>query len=546
MDYAKESHSGRIVAASGASSWRSYVCPRPECGGRVFLRDGGNRRAHFAHYAGQGTPSCDDYHPGLGSGSEGAAPAVVAVEEEPGALGLLIGELDGVWALNLRLPEIPGGELGGAGLTTLRTALIDVFAGPHRHVQISALELRPGVETTRVAVPPSLQEYRTQPSGTWPGAIDRRRWLLQARGLEAPGTMFRLRHGEWTRLLTGSAVQQGETLMLLADTRCPPPACVPHTPHFEMSSGGMRWTCWEVAVPDDLDSAGRWLQALGHSLLPKPWQLTIVTPARGFTEDGVPVFWLGDVATLRVDAPLRSSSTTTLDRVFESNTVRATVATTDDGTSYVTVDAPRPGRMRVNFGGGARSRVDLHFVVRTTRTLLEVLGDIPRLRIWVDETCLTAWGDLQYTIPVRRTTPHVVRVDLGHEATRARVTVWQRRSRRTHGGLPARDVASLLEAAISEHGVSLIEVDAEGLGIVRITPCAAPSPVGDTDSPTDRLAWRDHLLAQLALPTDVNAFAVTEHPRHPWRRVVRPVTTAALVRSRVALRGRNRQGDAGR
>src|SRR5262249_16215997 len=160
------------------------------------------------------------------------------------------------------------------GLATLRSALIDVFAGPLRLVRISALELRPGVGAARAGVPPSLQDYRAQPVGTWPAAIDRQRWALPSRRLDAQGTLFPCRKGDWKRLRPSSVVQQSETLMLLADKRSPPPMRVTHTLHFEMSSGEMRWACWEVRVPEDLDSAGRWLQRLGHFLVPRPWQLT--------------------------------------------------------------------------------------------------------------------------------------------------------------------------------------------------------------------------------------------------------------------------------
>ena len=42
-----------------------YVCPTKTCGGKVFLRPGRLRRPHFAHYANEGSDSCEDYHPGV-------------------------------------------------------------------------------------------------------------------------------------------------------------------------------------------------------------------------------------------------------------------------------------------------------------------------------------------------------------------------------------------------------------------------------------------------------------------------------------------------
>lgn len=546
VNYAKESNGGRIVAASDASRWRSYVCPRPGCGGRVSLRAGSDRRAHFAHFPGEGTPACDEYHPGAWTGPSLSPVPPTAVEEEPATLGLVLHELDGVWALNLRLPEIPRDELGVAGLETLRAALVDVSTGQRRHVQVSALDLRPGVGAARVLVPPSIQEYRTEPVGTWPATIDRRRWGLRSRGLQATGTLFRLRQGEWTRLVADSAVHQGETLMLLAERRCPPPQEMPCTLHFRTSSGGMHWACWELQIPDELDSVGPWLSRLGHVLVPRPWELTLVTPAREFTEDGTPAFWLGDTAILRVEAPRRSSDTTAIDRVFDSNTLRITVTTPEDGRSYLAVVASRPGPMRVSVGGVVRSTVHLHFLGRPTRSRADFLAGTPRLRVRVGESYMGAWGESEFAVDVRPSTPHEVHVDLGHETARARVMVWRHRVRSNHSDLAARDVANVLKTAFADRDVSLIEIDADGLGAIRIVPRVPGPSRSDVRPRVDRLAWRDHLLGQLSPPNDTNVTIMASHPRNQRRRVLRSIDTAVLIRSRLTLRGKNGGGDAQR
>lgn len=542
MDYAKEVHSGKVVAASDCSSWRSYVCPRPECGGQVSFVPGQIQRAHFRHKPGQGSAACEEYFPSSGADTDAVPQPLSAVEDETAALGLVLSELDGQWALCLRLPEISREEFGAAALTTLRGALIDVFAGQHRHVQVSALDLRPGVGAARVGIPPSLQEYRSQSVGAWPPTIDRHRWHLQSRRLEATGTLFRLRRGEWTRLLSDSGVHQGETLMVLADTRCPPPSSIPSKLHFQTNSGGMHWAFWEVQVPDDLDSAGQWLTLMGHSLVPRPWQLTLVTPARGFTEDGDPVFWLGDAATLKMEAPWRSSTTTTLVRAFESNTQRTPVTTNSEGASYVSIDAPRPGLTRLSVGGDARSRIDVHFVGKPTSSLLESLAETPRLRIWVGEKCLSAWGEPRYAISIQRSLPPQIHADLGHETARARVTVWQHGSRRSHRGLSARDIGRVLESALCD-GTSRIDVDADGLGRVELAPTVVSSAISEGTPRIDRLLWRDHLLANVSPRSETNASAVLGRPRVSKVCVVRPVGAATLVRARLALRGRYGRGD---
>lgn len=543
MDYAKEVHTGKVVAATDASSWRSYSCPRPECGGRVYLAQGRIQRVHFRHYPREGSDACEEYFPSSGSDTAAVPPPFVAVEEEPAALGLVLSEVDRQWALCLRIPEISRDEFGAAALATLSSALIDVFAGQHLHIQVSALDLRPGVGAARVGVPPSLQEYRSQPAGAWPATIDRQRWHLQSRRLEATGTLFRLRHGEWTRLLSDSGVHEGETLMVLADRRCPPPTSIPSKLHFQTNSGGMQWAFWEIQVPDDLDSAGRWLARLGHSLVPRPWQLTLVTPSRGFTQDRDPVFWLGDAATLKIEAPWRSSTTATLARAFESNTQLTPVTTNAEGASYVAIEAPRPGLSRLSIGGDARSSIDIHFVGRPTRSLLESLDEMPKLRVWVGAKCLSAWGEPRYAISVPSSVPLEIHADLGHETARARVTVWQHGSRRSHRGLSTRDIVRVLEDALHADGISLIEIDADGLGRIEIAPTTVAATVGDEPLRIARMAWRDHLVAQLPSRSETNVSVVLEQPRVSRVRVARAVGAATLVRARLALRARYRRGD---
>ena len=542
VDYAKDSNSGKIVAASDARSWRSYVCPRPGCGGRVFARDGGHRRAHFAHHAGQGTPACDEYHPGSGSGGESPTPVVVGVEEELTALGLVLGEFDGVWALNLRLPEIPSGELGDASLASLRTAFVDIFAGPHRHTQISALELRPGVGAARVSVPPSLQEYRTQPVGTWPPAIDHRRWHLESRGLDATGTLFRLRHGEWTRLVADSGVHQGETLLVLANKRCPFPKSLPSVDLCQMHSGGIQWILSEVVIPDDLDQIGGWLANLGYELVPKPWQSALVTTPRGFTERGHPMFWVGDTPLIKVEAPTPSADTCTYVLAFETNRYLAELTTSSSGVSYVAVVPTRSGPQRFTVAGDARSTIDLQFIERpSTDTQLESVANTPRLQISIGEACLKAWGESEYAIKIQPSAPPRVVANLGDNSARARVTVWQHGLRSSHRSLSAREVDKILEGALCSDGISLIEIDGDAFGRVVIAPMILVPRASHEARNVDRLECRDRLLARLASRSEAEAVATLG--RLPATRIVRPIDAVNLVRSRLALRKRHDRGE---
>lgn len=545
MDYAKDLNNGTIVTAERASSWHSYCCPRPECGGRVYLAKGHVQRAHFRHYPGEGSSACEEYFPGSGSHVNVVDQPPLDVEDEPASLGLVLSEVEGQWTVGLRLPEIPPEEFGHLGLAALRGALIEVYAGPHRHTKMSALELRPGVHAARVAVPPGLQQYRTQPVGTWPETIDSNRWRLQARGLGALGTLFRLRQGEWTRLLGGSGVHLGETLMLLADSRCPPPVSVPSIRQFETPAIGMQWSYWEVRVPDDVARAGEWLAALGHALAPRPWRLTLVTPARAFTDNGYPTFWLGDVATLKLDAPRHSLEATTVVFAFDSSRYITPVTTASDGTSYLAIDVPRPGLVRLGIGADARSSIELQFVTRPPLSHLECTA-IPRLRIRIGEEHLSAWTNSRYALRIRPSAPPAVHADLAHDAARASVTFWQRGSRRSRPGLSARDLATTLEQLLCADGVSLIEVDAGGLGRVEIAPTNVESSLAAAPPGPGRLDWWHLVRSSLSQPSEVSVCARLGLPGHPQACVVRPVGPASLVRSRLQARARTGRGDSRR
>ncbi len=65
MRYANESRSGRLIDAETMHipAYARYVCPC--CSGEVHLRKGDLRTHHFAHNAGQGSPDCENYHPGV-------------------------------------------------------------------------------------------------------------------------------------------------------------------------------------------------------------------------------------------------------------------------------------------------------------------------------------------------------------------------------------------------------------------------------------------------------------------------------------------------
>lgn len=542
MDCAKDLHSGYIVAAEDALPAHSYICPRPGCGGRVFLRDGGNRRAHFAHHSGEGTPACDEYFPGSGDGWETVArPVAAAVEEDASELGLVLTQLDGRWGLGLRLPEIPGDELGEISLGVLRSALVDIYAGSDRLLRVSALDLRPGVGTARVDVVPSLQTFRTQPTGSWPASVDKRRWLLDSRGLDAKGALFRLRRGEWMRLVAGSGVHHGETLLVLADARCAPPGSIVAETHAAISGGGLQWTIWEVQLPGEPVAAVlAWLARLGHEFVPRPWSMELATPPRAYSKQGEPVFWVGDTPVLMLEAP-RHGAATMVAFKGSSNSHSASVQAAKSRFALVSVSARDAGVARLVVASEPSASVGLAYVQRPSSSALrELLAQTARLRIQIGEQPLEAWQSPTHMVRVPAHEQPKVRVELGAETVRVRVTVWERGKQRSTRGLDSKGASRAIEDALA--GAERLEIDAGNLGRAVLLLVRVTADTNRQSKSSDRLAWHDHVAGTGEFTDERRTPTILQRPGAASSYAARQVTPDALVRSRMALRRRIEAG----
>src|ERR1035437_8898568 len=93
------------------------------------------------------------------------------------------------WTTYLRLPEIA--DLGTIRLRSLRSGSVQVDAGGTLN-SLSLIELRPGIGSARLVVPPSATPYKVTPTGDWPSSISKTPWQGGARGLNPRGTAFRM------------------------------------------------------------------------------------------------------------------------------------------------------------------------------------------------------------------------------------------------------------------------------------------------------------------------------------------------------------------
>lgn len=544
MDYGRAKNSGAIVHVAEAIRGVQYVCPT--CGLPLELRRGDDLE-YFAHWRGlPGTQECELFTVADApspAGHGGARLPEAAVEDEPSELGLIIVEVDGQWEVGLRLPEIPRPELGDMSLAALRGAYVDVFAGPERLVRVGALELRPGVGAARVGVAPRVDGYAVLAGGSWPATIKSARWQLQSSPLNGGGTLFRLRGGEWTRLAARSGVHHGETLLVVAERRSPPPQSFVRAQHGDLRAGGSRWGVWEICLPaTNVNSLTDWLSRAGHSIVPRPWGVELAAPARAYSERGDAIFWVGDAPVIALHGPQGGAEVPVWLKAG-TNSFSASVKAVESGDAFVSIKSHNVGSTRLTAVAQRRADIDVTFLQRPSNSaLLDQLTKTPRLRVWLGAVVLEAWRDAKSKVALDHQLPEV-RVDLGAPDARVRVTTWDRGKQRTSRGLDARNAARVIAEALP--AASRIEVDADNFGRVEIIPTAAVERRARSAT-SNRLAWFDHVVSLSARSeeraTRTLTTALLDQPRASASLAVRPVGAAALVRSRQALRRRHDAG----
>ncbi len=406
--------------------------------------------------------------------------------------------------------------------------------------RISALDLRPGVGAARVQVPPTAQEYRSCPVGSWPHTVDKLRWDLRSRGLEVRGTLFRFRGGEWTRLLAASGVHFGERLIVLAEARLPPPDSIVAQRHAEISGGGLCWIILEVLLPAErLEKVTAWLGRLGHEIVHRPWSVEFATPPRDFDGSGKPTFWVGDLVVLALEAP-QGGARATFSVRLDTNAYSTSVIVPESRRLHVAIKSLDAKQARIGVTAERNVTIDVAFVERPSpQSLLKTLAATRCLRASLGDQVIEAWRTPTCKVSVDAHALPEVRVDPGFDNARARVTVWERGKQRSIRSLDARNIARVIEAALP--AASRIEVDADNLGRLEIVPTRAAATNRKTPE-SDRLAWHDHVVS-LSPPTEGRATpTILQQPRGQTSLAVRCVGPATLLRSRQALRRHHEEG----
>jgi len=396
MQYAIDRRTKRIVQADKVR-WteqnRAYECP--VCKAKVHYKSamGLSPYPGFAHNAHAGRPDCDLYHPSLG-GETSTAWTGVPEEGETGKFDLCLDD-QANWSLFLRFPEIS--DLGSARLRTLAEGSVNVVAGSDSK-NISLMELRPGVGSGRLVVPPSINSYEATPTGKWPSELASDQWSGCCAGLNPRGTSFVLRNGEWERLKPGSELKLGTEIRIVAEDTNGPPAMYSSASAVAISHNKVTWRMWRMSLPQAIStSLDRWAEATGVNFTQPADELSIIGVPRGLSSDG-PIFttghrfiakakWAPDEApaTLSLRTPLGSESSSVWET--EESPLYLTFSVRDSGMTTLTANYDGRGSVSIETAGGL-----------TPVELRNKLRAVQPLQIRIGDTSVTAW---QETVSLR-------------------------------------------------------------------------------------------------------------------------------------------------
>jgi hypothetical protein len=467
MHYARKCESNEIVEASQSlTRGNDYSCPT--CGGRVRLHKGPILDPYFAHLENEGSPDCDEYYPGWGATySQPTVPR--EVEDSQGETGLCLDDSEDAWSIYLRLPEIPVHEFRTEALGTLKQAQVEIRTGGVAIATLSALELCPGVGAARVCVPLSSNQYQFHPTGTWPNGITLERWRNPSAGLSEFGVLFRFRRGEWVRLRSGSSVEWGEALCVVAKcNEVLPTSCTPTLVKGTIPG----WKLWHVQLPTvSVAAVERWLERLGHSVcLPEPHLQFLTVPSAvnlgtrvaGF-EQSVPL-----VARVVTSQP---GEKTVVTLKYGSNRFLATTCSElGSKEGFFQISAGRLGAYSIEINGYLESVEEFDCLIPMhVEQLRRLLAGVPRLKLSIGATTFETWTDCTSTLTIdARTAIPDVHLDLGTHSARLDLFVQSKTSRRTRLQISLQEAERIIASELSQRQPFLLRVDAGAQGSLNV------------------------------------------------------------------------------
>lgn len=342
----------------------------------------------FAHNAHSARPDCELYHPSLGGETSHSWTGALE-EDETNRFDLCLDDQEN-WSLFLRFPEIS--DLGNTRLRELMAGSVSAVTG-NASASISLIDLRPGVGSARLVVPPSMSSYDATPTGKWPSDLPSDRWSGTCPGLNPRGTPFVLRNGEWERVRAGSELKLGSEIRIVAEARnAPPRVCSPEAA-VAISHNKLEWRMWRVVLPDAVSvSLDRWAEAIEVNFVIPADELSLIGIPHGFGSVG-PVFtaghriiakvkWVPDEAlsTLSLRTPLGTESSSTWPT--QESPAYLVFSISDVGTTTLTANYDRRGGVSIDTAVGA-----------TPAEIRASLNAAQPLKILIGDTPVTAWQE---------------------------------------------------------------------------------------------------------------------------------------------------------
>jgi hypothetical protein len=296
------------------------------------------------------------------------------------------------WSLFLRFPEIS--DLGNTRLRTLETGAVNVVTGT-TSTNISLMELRPGVGSGRLLVPPSINSYDATPTGKWPAELLSDHWSGSCAGLNPRGTPFVLRDGEWECLRPGAELKLGTEIRIVAEVTNAPPAMYSSGSATTISHNKVTWRMWRVSLPDVIsNSLDRWAEAIEVNFVMPADQLSVLGVPQGFGSDGRPIFATGHSFIAKVRwAPDEAPATLSLRTPFGSES--SSTWQTQKSPMYLAFPVRDAGLTTLTANYDRRASVGIETAAGpTSGEVRKKLDAVQPLQIRIGDTPVTAWQEL--------------------------------------------------------------------------------------------------------------------------------------------------------
>lgn len=483
MKHAIDWHSESLVDADVARKNHPFTCPH--CWKVVTLAKGDINAAYFRHN--DASPSCPDYHPGLGASSQWDT-------HQDTRFPLRLACADAKWTLYFKLPELQEEEIRSVEPRDLRALAVGLLHQNGDMTSINGLELWPGAGTSTVTVNPANQIRRTYTQGKWP-RWDVNRWNNTVQEIPAMGAIFSQdRGGDYVLCTASRPLYLGRSAVFVAQEPTSPPRWL-RSSKLENHDG---FAAWHFVAPQTSDTDySRWLTQLGTAIAETHDPSTVLTPPIDYRNDETHVIRANDCAIVAPSSvaeaivaqsslefqPLRLRSPDEFVRL-SGNFHEARLRTrSGDQIHVVKEDLPTHGKQ---FGHSQLWGITVEGRVCNPYSVIEI-EEIRQPRLGIDTEL-----SLRFTATVNY--PHKPPTRLSHADSES-VRNWLR---------------------VIDSNACMLEVDAGSFGIIRIISARHSRQIIDADCRTDTTGTTPQRLASTSDIRRIRQSSPNETNRSQW------------------------------